>query len=101
MRMRSRALAAALAVGLATLAAGPAGADHRDFAGHVKKVSKKSVTVENRMGDRRRFVRGEKTRVGGKREGWEGLKPGDEVVIDWHLRDRPARARRVRVIGKD
>jgi hypothetical protein len=54
------------------------------------------------MGDRRSFVRGEKTRVrGGGRSSWEGLKPGDEVIVDWHLKDKPARARRVRVIGHD
>jgi hypothetical protein len=100
--IRARVLAAALAALLATLSAAPAGADHRDFAGHVKKVSKKRVTVENRMGDRRSFVRGEKTRVrGGGRSSWEGLKPGDEVIVDWHLKDKPARARRVRVIGHD
>jgi hypothetical protein len=101
MKLRARALAAVLAVAVATLTAGPAGADHRDFAGRVKKVSKKRVTVENRMGDRRSFVRGEKTRVGGDRSNWEGLRPGDEVIVDWHLKDRPVRARRVRVIGKD
>jgi hypothetical protein len=101
MKLRARALAAVLAVAMATLAAGPAAADHRDFAGRVKKVSKKRVTVENRMGDRRSFVRGEKTRVGGNRSNWEGLEPGDEVIVDWHLKDKPARARRVRVIGHD
>jgi len=67
----------------------------------VKKVSNKRVTVENRMGDRRSFVRGEKTRVRGGKGNWEGLKPGDEVIVDWRLKDRPVRARRVRVIGQD
>jgi hypothetical protein len=98
-----RAGRAALALGVAALLAGalgaaPAHADHRDFAGRVKKISGKRVTVENRMGDRRSFVRGEKTRVRGGRSSWEGLRPGDEVIVDWHLEDRPARARRVRVV---
>jgi len=101
MRIRARALAAVLAVAVGVLAAGPAAADHRDFAGRVKKVSNKRVTVENRMGDRRSFVRGEKTRVRGRKGSWEGLAPGDEVIVDWHLKDRPVRARRVRVIGQD
>jgi hypothetical protein len=83
------------------LTAGVAQADHRDFAGRVKAVSEKRVTVENRMGDRRSFVRGKKTRVKGGRRTWEGLRPGDEVVVDWHLEDRPARARGVRVIEKN
>lgn len=100
-RLRARAVAVGFAAAVALLAAGPAGADHRDFAGRVKKVSKKRVTVENRMGDRRSFVRGEKTRVRGGRSSWDGLAPGDEVIVDWHLEDRPARARRVRVIGQD
>jgi hypothetical protein len=93
-------LAAALAVGLVlALGAVPAGADHRDFTGKVKGVSKRGVTVENRQGDRLSFVRGKKTKVRGGPGSWEGLRPGDEVIVDWHLEDRPARARRVRVIG--
>jgi hypothetical protein len=101
MQIRARVLAGVLAVAVGALGAAPAGADHRDFAGRVKKVSKKRVTVENRMGDRRSFVRGEKTRVRGGPSSWEGLRPGDEVIVDWHLKDQPARARRVRVIGQD
>jgi hypothetical protein len=103
MRIRARVLAVVLAAVVGGLAAAPAGADHRDFAGRVKKVSKKRVEVENRMGDRRSFVRGEKTRVkrGKGPSSWEGIRPGDEVIVDWHLKDRPARARRVRVIDKD
>jgi hypothetical protein len=101
MRTRARLYAGAVALAIAAAVGAPAHADHRDFAGHVKKVSKQRVTVENRMGDRRSFVRGEKTRVDGRRSGWEKLRPGDEVVVDWHLKDRPARARHVRVIGRD
>jgi hypothetical protein len=89
-------LASAACLGLA---AAPAHADHRDFAGKVKGVSQEGMTVENRQGDRRSFVRGKKTRVRGGKGSWEGLRPGDEVIVDWHLEDRPARARRVRVIG--
>lgn len=80
------------------LTAAPATADHRDFAGKVRKVSKERVTIENRQGDRRSFVRGEKTKVRGTRKHWDGIKPGDQVIVDWHLEDKPARARRVRVI---
>ena len=80
------------------LTTAPAAADHRDFAGKVKKVSKERVTIENRQGDRRSFVRGEKTKVRGTRKDWNGIKPGDQVIVDWHLEDKPARARRVRVI---
>ena len=91
----------ALAVALLVIAA-PAGsdpaADHRDFPGKVSKVSKERVTIENRQGDRRSFVRGNKTKVRGTRDHWDGIKPGDQVIVDWHLEDKPARARRVRVI---
>jgi hypothetical protein len=99
MRVRARQLGAALCavVGIA-LAGSPTAADHRDFAGKVSKVSKKRVTIENRQGDRRSFVRGTKTKVRGRRSDWDGIRPGDKVIIDWHLEDRPARARRVRVI---
>jgi hypothetical protein len=97
-RALRRLAAGALVAGLG-LAAAPAFADHRDFAGKVKGVSSKDVTVENRRGDRRSFVRGKKTKVRGGAGSWEGLRPGDEVIVDWHLEDRPARARRVRVIA--
>jgi hypothetical protein len=83
---------------LALLTAAPAAADHRDFAGKVKKVSNERVTIENRQGDRRSFVRGKKTKVRGTRQDWNGIRPGDQVIVDWHLEDKPARARRVRVI---
>jgi len=99
MRALTRQPAAALiaAAGLG-LAPGAALADHRDFAGKVREVSKERVTIENRMGDRRSFVRGKKTKVRGTRSNWEGMRPGDDVIVDWHLEDRPARARRIRVI---
>jgi hypothetical protein len=101
MRVRARHLAAALAAVLGIALAAPpaaAGDDHRDFAGKVRKVSNKRVTIENRHGDRRSFVRGQKTKVRGERRDWDGIRPGDQVIVDWHLKDRPARARRVRVI---
>jgi hypothetical protein len=100
MRTHARQLAAALVAVIGLVLAGtPAAADpHRDFPGKVSKVSKKRVTIENRQGDRRSFVRGEKTKVRGHRSEWDGIRPGDKVIIDWHLEDRPARARRVRVI---
>jgi hypothetical protein len=79
----------------APAAADPAG--HRDFPGKVRKVSKERVTIENRQGDRRSFVRGKKTKVRGTRTDWDGIQPGDQVIVDWHLEDKPARARRVRV----
>jgi hypothetical protein len=101
MRGPARQLAAALCAALAlALAPGAASADHRDFTGKVREVSKKRVTIENRMGDRRSFVRGKKTKVRGSRSSWEGMKPGDEVIVDWHLEDEPPRARRVRVIER-
>jgi hypothetical protein len=102
MRALRRQLAAALvaALAFALSAPGPARADHRDFPGKVREVSKDRVTIENRMGDRRSFVRGKKTKVRGGRSSWEGMRPGDDVIVDWHLEDRPARARRIRVIEK-
>jgi hypothetical protein len=97
--MRAGHVAAALGAALAlSLAAAPARADHRDFAGKVSKVSEKRITVENRMGDRRSFVRGPKTTVKGGPGNWEGVRPGDEVIVDWHLKDQPPRARKIRVL---
>jgi hypothetical protein len=90
------ALSLALLLIAVPAAADPAG--HRDFPGKVSKVSKERVTIENRQGDRRSFVRGKKTKVRGTRNDWDGIRPGDQVIVDWHLEDKPARARRVRVI---
>ena len=99
MRLLRRQLAAAFLAALGLVVApGLAHADHRDFAGKVRDVSKQRVTIENRMGDRRSFVRGKKTRVRGGRSTWEGMRPGDDVIVDWHLEDQPARARRIRVL---
>ena len=101
MPARTRQLAVALIFGIGlVLAPGAALADHRDFPGKVREVLKDRVTVENRAGDRRSFVRGKKTKVRGSRSKWEGMRPGDEVIVDWHLEDRPSRARRIKVIER-
>jgi hypothetical protein len=71
----------------------------RDFAGHVVAVSGKQLRVENRMGDRRAFAGGAKTRVSGKRRAWGNIAKGDHVIVSWSLDDRPAKALRVHVTG--
>lgn len=98
MPARKRQLAAALIFGLGlSLAPGAALADHREFPGKVREVSKDRITVENRAGDRRSFVRGKNTKVRGSRSSWDRVRPGDDVIVDWHLEDRPSRARRIKV----
>ncbi len=82
------------------LAAGPVFADDlRDFHGTISGVSGKSLSVQNRMGDRRSFARAKDTRVSGRRKAWSELQGGDEVVVSWSLRDSKPRARRVNVVG--
>lgn len=92
--LRACAVAAVLA------AAAPAPAeDLREFAGTVTQASGASLTVENRMGDRRRFQGGGDTQVTGARSRWQELRAGDSVLVAWSIEDKPVRARRVRVLG--
>ena len=89
---------AAVALAAAILAPSIASAQMREFTGRVDKVNKKQMIVDNRMGDKVKFVyaKGE-TVVEGTKESWKKLKSRDS----WKMIDNPRKAYKVVVFEKD
>jgi hypothetical protein len=103
---------AALAAGALALAA-PArrsaaqeGADvYREFFGIVQAVSGKELLVDNRMGDKLKFVPADDVKVVDatgnperKKEKWGDLKKSDWVNVSWKMMDKPRKAYIVKVM---
>jgi hypothetical protein len=90
----------ALLLALCLVAPLAASAKGRDYAGRVVSIDAGQIVVESRQGGSQSFVRGESTRVRG-RDAWSAIRPGDEVVVRWRLRDGPSEALRVIVLPAD
>jgi hypothetical protein len=92
-------LAAVLAVAL--LLPSVASAQMREFTGRIDKVNKKQMIVDNRMGDKVKFVyaKGDTTVEGTKSE-WKKLKTKDWVTVSWKFIDKPRKAYKVVVFEK-
>jgi hypothetical protein len=92
-------LAAVLAVAL--LLPSVASAQMREFTGRIDKVNKKQMIVDNRMGDKVKFVyaKGE-TAVEGTKSEWRKLKTKDWVTVSWKFIDKPRKAYKVVVFEK-
>lgn len=100
MRRRVRVLAGILAVGIAAamLGATPALAQYREFSGQILKINKKNLIVDNRMGDKVKFVRAEETEVSGEgKTSWDDLAQKDWVTVSWKFIDKPRKAYKVNV----
>jgi hypothetical protein len=105
--LRMLALATLLAAG--AFAAVPAAAEEecagmRQFSGLVqglKKGDKGQLVVDNRMGDKVKFVRDATSTVsdqtGGNRNDWDSLKNGDYVSVCWKFTDNPRKAYKIYV----
>jgi hypothetical protein len=95
------ALAAAL-LALSLLVPSIASAQMREFTGRIDKVNKKQMIVDNRMGDKVKFVfaKGETTVEGTKTE-WRKLKTKDWVTVSWKFIDKPRKAYKVVVFEKE
>jgi hypothetical protein len=75
----------ALAVVLSSLwAADPAAAQRRDFVGRVVTIDAQNLQVKDRRGNALTFVRAENTVVEGRGD-WQGIAPGDKVLVRWNL----------------
>ena len=61
-------------------------AQSREFAGRVVSISAQSITVKDRRGETATFTRGAETAVE-RKESWEAIAPGDEVLVRWKLGD--------------
>ena len=79
-----------------------ASAQMREFTGRIDKVNKKQMIVDNRMGDKVKFVyaKGE-TSVEGTKSDWKKLKKKDWVTVSWKFIDKPRKAYKVVVFEKE
>ncbi len=104
--MRDSSIRSGLVLAAAFLAASLllpsiASAQMREFTGRIDKVNKKQMIVDNRMGDKVKFVyaKGE-TVVEGKKTEWKKLKQKDWVTVSWKFVDKPRKAYKVVVFDK-
>lgn len=100
--MRRLMILAAVALAAVVLVPSIASAQMREFTGRVDKVNKKQMIVDNRMGDKVKFVyaKGE-TVVEGTKESWKKLRSKDWVTVSWKMIDNPRKAYKVVVFEKD
>ncbi len=76
-----------------------AAAQMKEFTGRIDRVSKKKMIVDNRMGDKLKFVPIETTEVSGEgKEKWKDLKKKDWVTVSWKFVDNPRKAYKVKVL---
>ena len=78
-----------------------ASAQMREFTGRIDKVNKKQMIVDNRMGDKVKFIyAGKETVVEGTKSEWKKLKMKDWVTVSWKFTDKPRKAYKVVVLEK-
>jgi hypothetical protein len=89
---------------LAVVVSAPAivSAQMREFTGRVDKINKKQMIVDNRMGDKVKFVYAKgQTVVEGTKESWKKLKTKDWVKVSWKFIDKPRKAYKIVVFDKE
>ncbi len=92
-------LVAVIALALPLVAASTASADYREFTGLIDKVTKKGqLIVDNRMGDKVKFMRVDETVIEGEKTEWKKLKKKDRVTISWKMMDKPRKAYKIVVL---
>jgi hypothetical protein len=108
-RLRSLAFGSAVLFGLSLAFASPAFADcegMREFTGIVqgmKKGKKGRFVVDNRQGDKVKFIRDKTSEVvdergaGKPKTEWDQLANGDYVSVCWKFTDNPRKAYKVQV----
>lgn len=100
MRKLVRTLALVLAVGIAAplVWTAPALAQYREFSGQIQKVDGKQLIVDNRMGDKVKFMKPDAVEVSGEgKSSWDDLEKGDWVTVSWKFVDKPRKAYKVNV----
>ncbi|MEN8160634.1 MAG: hypothetical protein ABFS41_11240 [Myxococcota bacterium] len=107
--LRSLALGSAVLFGLSLVFASPAFADcegMREFTGIVqgmKKGKKGRFVVDNRQGDKVKFIRDATSTVvdergtGKPKTEWDQIANGDYVSVCWKFTDNPRKAYKVQV----
>lgn len=100
--MRRLSFLFAVAFAAALLIPSLASAQMREFTGRIDKINKKQMIVDNRMGDKVKFVYAKKeTVVEGTKTEWRKLKTKDWVTVSWKFVDNPRKAYKVVVFEKD
>jgi hypothetical protein len=103
-KLTTRFTLTAAALMLAATIALPAGAAdpmYRTFTGRIDKVNKKQMIVDNRMGDKVKFIYAKKeTAVEGTKSEWKKLKTKDWVTVSWLFKDNPRKAYKILVFDK-
>ena len=95
------AVVAAAAVLAVALVPSIASAQMREFTGRIDKINKKQMIVDNRMGDKVKFLFAEgETTVEGLKTDWDKLKTKDWVTVSWKFVDKPRKAYKVVVFDK-
>ena len=93
------ALATALMFAVGAVAApGAAWAQKRDFTGKVDKITKTSIFVDNRQGDKLKFAKTDETTVAGEKAKWDEIKKNDWVTVNSNMFEKPRKAYAVTVI---
>ncbi len=75
-----------------------ASAQMREFTGKVDKINNKQVIVDNRQGDKVKFMKVDGSVVEGEKASWEDVKKNDWVTVHWKFVDKPRKAYKVVVL---
>ena len=75
-----------------------ASAQMREFTGKVDRINKKQIIVDNRMGDKVKFMKVDETVVEGEKTSWKKVKKTDWVTVSWKMVDKPRKAYKVVVL---
>jgi len=97
--VRRIALLAAVAALFALALPGVASAQYREFSGRIDRIDEQQVLVDNRMGDKVKFVKADGVEVAGEgKTSWEELEQGDWIAVSWKLMDKPRKAYKIKVM---
>jgi len=98
-----RSIGFAIAVAVATFAFAPAAMAiecdgmQRSFDGELQSVQDKQVVVDNKKGDKIKFIKHDASVVSGTRTSWDDLKKGDYVTVCSKMLEKPRYAYKVDV----
>ena len=96
---RFKVLVVALVALVAPLVlSGGASAQTREFTGKVDKIGKEELIVDNRIGDKVKFLKIDSTAVEGEKKEWKNVKKNDWVTVHWKMIDKPRKAYKVIVL---
>ena len=75
-----------------------ASAQMREFTGKVDSINKRQVIVDNRQGDKVKFMKVDDSVVEGEKSTWDDVKKSDWVTVHWKFIDKPRKAYKVVVM---